>query len=52
MHLTYAWPSLPERKRDAATRVAELCTIHATLHHPPVVTTEHVDSAAATHHAG
>ena len=46
MHLTFAWPSLPGRKRDAAKRVAELCTIHATLHHPPTVTTEPADSAA------
>jgi uncharacterized OsmC-like protein len=46
MHLTYTWPSLPERKRMAAKRVAELCTIHATLHHPPIVTTEPADSAS------
>ena len=35
--LTYAWPSLPEKKREAARRVAELCTVHATLRHPPVI---------------
>ena len=40
IHLTYDWPSLPERKRDAARRVAAMCTIHETLHHPPLVTTE------------
>jgi uncharacterized OsmC-like protein len=39
LHVTYDWPSLPARKRDAAKRVAELCTIHATLHNPPLVTT-------------
>jgi uncharacterized OsmC-like protein len=44
LHLTYSWPSLPERKRTAAKRVAELCTIHATLHHPPIVTTEPADA--------
>jgi len=44
LHLTYAWPSLPPRKREAARRVAELCTIHATLHHPPLVTTEPMDA--------
>lgn len=33
--LTYTWPSLPEKKREAARRVAELCTVHATLTHPP-----------------
>jgi uncharacterized OsmC-like protein len=40
MHLTFTWPSLPEKKRDAARRVAHLCTIHETLAHPPLVTTE------------
>jgi uncharacterized OsmC-like protein len=40
LHLTYHWPSLPERKKSAAQRVAQLCTIHATLHHPPTITTE------------
>jgi uncharacterized OsmC-like protein len=35
--LTYAWPSLPEKKREAARRVAELCTVHATLTHPPAI---------------
>lgn len=46
LHLTYTWPSLPERKRNAAKRVAELCTIHATLHHPPIVTTAPSDAAS------
>lgn len=36
--MTYEWPSLPEKKRLAATRVAEMCTIHATLQHPPTIT--------------
>lgn len=35
--MTYEWPSLPEKKRQAAKRVAEMCTIHATLHHPPTI---------------
>jgi uncharacterized OsmC-like protein len=35
--MTYTWPSLPEKKRMAAKRVAEMCTIHATLQHPPTV---------------
>jgi uncharacterized OsmC-like protein len=43
LNLTFNWPSLPERKRLAAKRVAELCTIHTTLHHPPLVTTEAAD---------
>lgn len=29
------WPSLPARRLAAAKRVAELCTVHATLTHPP-----------------
>ena len=35
--LSYQWPSLPEKKREAARRVAELCTVHATLTHPPAI---------------
>ena len=35
--LRYTWPSLPEKKRNAANRVAEMCTIHATLLHPPTI---------------
>ena len=35
--VTYRWPSLPEKKRDAARRAAELCTVHATLMHPPAI---------------
>ncbi|MDB4916543.1 MAG: OsmC family protein [Gemmatimonadetes bacterium] len=29
------WPSLPQNRRSAVTRVAELCTVHATLTHAP-----------------
>lgn len=46
MHLTYDWPSLPEKKQAAAKRVAAMCTIHETLHHPPVITTEPKSAAA------
>ena len=35
--LSYTWPSLPGKKREAARRVAELCTVHATLTHPPAI---------------
>jgi len=38
--VTFDWPSLPPNRVAAARRVAELCTIHATLHHPPHVTIE------------
>jgi len=35
--LRFNWPSLPARRLDAAKRAAELCTIHATLQHPPAI---------------
>ena len=38
--VTFEWPSLPANRVAAARRVAELCTVHATLHHPPHVTVE------------
>lgn len=31
------WPNLPDARRTAAPRVAALCPIHATLHHPPEI---------------
>ena len=31
------WPSLPANRLAAAERVASLCTIHATLTHPPKI---------------
>ena len=40
MRLRFTWPSLPEKKKEAAKRVARLCTVHETLLHPPVITTE------------
>ena len=47
LKLTYDWPSLPPKKQDAAKRVAAMCTIHETLHHPPVVITEPARAANA-----
>jgi uncharacterized OsmC-like protein len=41
--LVLNWASLPENRRKAAARVAALCPIHATLHHPPEI---HVQVAA------
>lgn len=35
--LRFEWPSLPVGRLDAARRVAELCTVHATLRHPPEI---------------
>jgi uncharacterized OsmC-like protein len=43
MLMTWEWPSLPEKRRRAVDRVAEMCTIHATLHHPPTVVTRERD---------
>jgi uncharacterized OsmC-like protein len=40
MTLTFEWPSLPDRRLAAAKRVAEMCTIHATLKQPARVTIE------------
>lgn len=39
METVLEWPSLPENRRRAAARAAELCTVHATLHHPPEIVT-------------
>ena len=40
MHLTFDWPSLPAKRYAAAQRVAEMCTIHATLSHPPTISVD------------
>lgn len=37
IELGFTWPSLEERRMSAAKRVAELCTVHATLLHPPKI---------------
>ncbi|HET9798402.1 MAG TPA: OsmC family protein [Gemmatimonadaceae bacterium] len=46
--VSFDWPSLPANRLAAARRVSELCTVHATLHHPPNVT---IDSAHEHVHA-
>ena len=38
--LTLHWPSLPPQRQAAAKRVAAMCTVHATLLHPPHVAIE------------
>ncbi|PYP78990.1 MAG: hypothetical protein DMD35_09470 [Gemmatimonadetes bacterium] len=52
--VTFDWKSLPSNRIAAARRVAELCTVHATLHHPPQITVEPATQAAAPapQHAG
>lgn len=37
----FRWPSLPEKRLDAARRVAEMCTVHATLLHAPTINIDH-----------
>jgi uncharacterized OsmC-like protein len=36
--VSFDWPGLPANRRTAAKRVAEMCTVHATLLHPPRIT--------------
>ena len=38
LKVNFSWPELPASRHAAARRVAELCTVHATLTHPPTVT--------------
>jgi uncharacterized OsmC-like protein len=38
--LQFTWPSLPKERLAAAKRVAGMCTLHATFHHPPEIRTE------------
>ena len=38
--MKFEWPGLPEARREAAKRAASLCTVHATLSHPPTITVE------------
>jgi len=35
--MRFHWPSLPERRLEAARRVAKMCTIHATFEQPPEI---------------
>ena len=45
--IRFEWPSLPAKRLQAAKRVAEMCTIHATLHHPPSITIDGSGSSTA-----
>ena len=45
--LRFAWPSLPENRLKAAERAAALCTVHATLAHPPRLVTVAARDAGA-----
>lgn len=46
LSLTYAWPSLPAKKTEAAKRVAHMCTVHETLLTPPAISIEPMSQAA------
>ena len=38
--VTLRWPGLPPERREVALRAAKLCTVHATLEHPPAIAME------------
>ena len=44
------WKSLPAERMATARRVAALCTIHATLTHPPVIDILSASDLASDHH--
>lgn len=46
--LSFTWPSLPATRLAAAKRVAEMCTVHATLLHPPTITIAPASAGAAS----
>jgi len=48
MRVTFDWPSLPADRTEAAKRVAALCPIHATFHHPASISIEAKTAPAAT----
>lgn len=54
--IRFSWPSLPSKRLEAAKRVAEMCTVHTTLHHPPEITidgtAENADNAMESTPAG
>ena len=35
--MRFNWPRLAASRLEAAKRVAEMCTVHATLQHPPTI---------------
>jgi uncharacterized OsmC-like protein len=37
LDVSFTWPSLPAERIATAKRVAALCTVHATLSHPPAI---------------
>ena len=45
--VSFDWPGLPANRQAAAKRVAEMCTVHATLMHSPRITIASAGAAAA-----
>ena len=45
--VTFTWPSLPAARIEAAKRVAAMCTVHATLMHPPTIDVATAQPAAS-----
>ena len=52
MGVIFAWPSLPADRIATARRVAALCTVHATLMHPPHIEITPASDVATPHHHG
>jgi uncharacterized OsmC-like protein len=52
MQISFEWPSLPPKRYQAARRVAEMCTIHATLQHPPTITIGEITESSTTSEHG
>jgi uncharacterized OsmC-like protein len=49
--IQFAWPSLPAKRLAAAKRVAEMCTLHATLERPPTITIDGTATPSMTESA-
>jgi uncharacterized OsmC-like protein len=45
--VSFNWPGLPANRHGAAKRVAEMCTVHATLMHPPRISIASTGESAA-----
>ena len=52
MGVIFAWPSLPADRVATAKRVAALCTVHATLMHPPRIEITPASDVGTQHHHG
>lgn len=52
MGVIFAWPSLPADRIATAKRVAALCTVHATLMHPPRIEITPASDVTTPHHHG